>query len=293
MNASATKQRVGFIGLGAMGAGMAANIIKGGYPLTVMAHRRREAVERLLAMGASEVSTPADLAANADIIILCVTTSAVVEQIVLGDDGLLAGMEKPFLLIDCGTSQPESTAMLGDKLTEKGCTMMDVPLGRSAAAAEAGTLNMMAGGTEQSFIRAQPLLETMSENLFHVGDLGVGHKIKLINNAYSMSVACLIAEAVKTASSAGVDLKLLYDVMTAGPNRSEFFDWMMAAPLSGDESKLQFSLQNGLKDITYFNAMADAAGVDASLPRAAQSILDKTVSAGHGGANVPGLSRVL
>ena len=154
-------------------------------------------------------------------------------------------------------------------------------------------MNAIAGGTEQSFIRAQPLLETMSENLFHVGDLGVGHKIKLINNAYSMSVACLIAEAVKTASSAGVDLKLLYDVMTAGPNRSEFFDWMMAAPLSGDESKLQFSLQNGLKDITYFNAMADAAGVDASLPRAAQSILDKTVSAGHGGANVPGLSRVL
>jgi len=99
--------------------------------------------------------------------------------------------------------------MLGAKLAEKGCDMMDVPLGRSAAAAEAGTLTMMAGGTQAAFDRAKPVLDTMSENLFHVGELGVGHKIKLINNGYSMSVACLVAEAVKTAKHAGVDMKLL------------------------------------------------------------------------------------
>lgn len=286
-------ERIGFIGLGAMGVGMASNVIKAGYPVTVLGHSRREPVERLLQLGANEVASAAELAAVSDIIILCVTTSAVVEQIVLGDNGLLAGITQPFLLIDCGTSQPESTVSLGARLAEKGCDMMDVPLGRSAEAAEAGTLNMMAGGTDAAFARAKPLLQSMSENLFHVGELGVGHKIKLINNGYSMSVACLVSEAVKTATAAGVDMKLLYDVMAAGPNRSDFFDWMMAGPLEGDESKLQFSLQNGFKDIGYFIAMAEAVGVDTALPKAAQGVLEKVVSAGNGGETVPSLSRLL
>ncbi len=290
---SPVKERVGFIGLGAMGVGMAANVLQAGYALSVMGNKRREPVERLLASGAAECATAAELAACSDIIILCVTTSAVVEELVLGDKGLVAGMENPFLLIDCGTSEPTSTLNIGAKLTELGCSMMDVPLGRSAGAAESGTLNMMAGGSKADFDRAKPVLDTMSENLFHVGELGVGHKIKLINNGYAMSVACLIAEAVKTADKAGVDVQLLYDVMGAGPNRSEFFDWMMQAALIGDESKLQFSLENGLKDVGYFNSMAAAYGVDALIPKVTQQTLSKVSGAGHGADNIPSLIRHL
>ncbi len=288
---SEKKQRVGFIGLGAMGVGMASNVISKGYPLGIVANRRREPVERLQGLGATEYSTPKELAENSDVVILCVTTSDVVEDIVLGDQGLLAGEHGSFMLIDCGTSQPQSTMMLGKKLAEKGCSMMDVPLGRSAAAAEAGTLNMMAGGSKEDFDLAKPLLETMSENLFHVGDLGVGHKLKLINNGYSMSVACLIAESVNIAEKSGVDLKLLYDVMAAGPNRSDFFDWAMAGPLTGDESKLQFSLANGCKDMRYFNEMAVASGVKPLLPGSGQSMLEAVVDDGHGEDTVPALIR--
>ena len=283
--------RVGFIGLGAMGVGMAANVRKAGYPVVVKGNTRREPVERMLAMGATEVATPAQLAAASDIIVLCVTTSEVVENIVYGEDGLLNGMQHPFMLIDCGTSQPESTLKIGAELASRGCSMLDVPLGRSAAAAESGTLNMMAGGSKSDFEKAKPLLETMSENLFHVGDLGVGHKLKLINNGYSMSVACLAAEAVITAEKSGVDLQLLYDVMAAGPNRSDFFDWMMEAPLNGDESKLQFSLANGNKDIGYFNSMAKFSGSSVSLPEQAQAILQKVVDGGHGDDTIPSLIR--
>ena len=285
------KSRVGFIGLGSMGVGMAANVIGAGYPLVVMGNTRREPVERLLKLGATEVKTPAEMAAQVDVVILCVTTSAIVEETVFGDKGLLSGMDKPFMLIDCGTSEPDSTLKIGAELAKRGCTMLDVPLGRSSAAAEAGTLNMMAGGSEADFNTAKPLLETMSENLFHVGELGVGHKLKLINNGFSMSVACLVAESVKTAEKAGVDLQLLYDVMAAGPNRSDFFDWMMAGPLTGDESKLQFSLANGYKDVGYFNRMAASAGVDASLPKGAQAILQNVVDAGHGDDTIPALIR--
>jgi len=288
---SSAKERVGFIGLGAMGVGMAANVVSKGYPLGIVANKRREPVERLQALGAQEYSTPAELAENSDIIVLCVTTSEVVEGIVNGENGLLSGKHQPFMLIDCGTSQPESTLALGKQLSEKGCAMMDVPLGRSAAAAESGTLNMMAGGSEADFNRAKPLLETMSENLFHVGELGVGHKLKLINNGYSMSVACLIAESVSIAEKSGVDLKLLYDVMAAGPNRSDFFDWAMAGPLAGDESKLQFSLANGFKDIGYFNDMAKANGVTPKLPTQAQDMLQAVVADGNGEETVPALLR--
>lgn len=284
------KERVGFIGLGAMGVGMAANVAKAGYPITVMGNTRREPVERLLAMGASEVSSAAELRRQSDIIILCVTTSDVVEELV---KGFLSVSGDPFLLIDCGTSKPESTLALGKQLEEVGCSMMDVPLGRSAAAAEAGTLNMMAGGSEADFTRAKPLLETMSENLFHVGDLSVGHRIKLINNGYSMAVACLAAEAMATARAGGVDLARVNDVMAAGPNRSDFFDWMMVAAISGDETKLEFALKNGYKDMGYFNSMAKAVGVDATIPAAAEKRLAKVVEDGHGESMVPALMRLI
>lgn len=288
-----SKERVGFIGLGAMGVGMAANVIAAGYPLTVMGNTRREPVERLLALGASEVKTPAEMRPLCDVIILCVTTSDAVEGIVRGENGLLSDGDNPFLLIDCGTSRPDSTLALGAALAEVGCSMMDVPLGKSSAAAEAGTLNMMAGGSEADFQRARPLLETMSENLFHVGGLSAGHRIKLINNGYSMAVACLAAEAVATAKAGNVDLNMLRDVMVAGPNRSDFFEWMLAAAVDGDEQKLAFAIKNGFKDMGYFNAMAEEVGVNATLPRAAHAIMAEVVEKGHGEENVPALMRLV
>jgi len=292
-DASPSRVRVGFVGLGAMGVGMAANVIAAGYPLTVLGHRRREPVERLLALGAREVGSARELAAASDIVITCVTTSDAVEALVDGEEGLLAHPEASFLLIDCGTSRPESTVALGSKLAARGCAMLDVPLGKSAAAAESGTLNMMAGGSPADFERARALLETMSENLFHVGDLGVGHRLKLINNAYSLSVACLASQAVSVAKAGGVDVELLYKVMAAGPNRSDFFDWMFAAVLEDDESRLVFSLENGCKDIGYFDDMNRALGTDASLPAEARRLLDKVVADGHGSEPVPALMRLL
>lgn len=292
-DSSAPSERIGFVGLGSMGVGMAANVVAAGYPLTVLGHRRREPVERLLALGATEVATPRELAAASDIVIACVTTSDAVEALVDGEEGLLSHPEADFLLIDCGTSRPESTVSLGEKLAARGCTMLDVPLGKSSAAAESGTLNMMAGGTAANFERARPVLETMSENLFHVGALGVGHRLKLINNAYSLSIACLAAQAVTVAKAGGVDVDLLYKVMAAGPNRSDFFDWMFAAELENDETRLAFSIENGCKDIGYFDDMSQSLGTHASLPAEARVLLEKVVADGHGGEMVPALMRLL
>lgn len=282
--------RVGFVGLGAMGVGMAKNVVQAGYPLSVLGHSRREPVERLVSLGASEADSARQLGETCDIVVLCVTTSDVVESLVTGPEGLLSGEHRDLLVIDCGTSKPTSTRQLGEALAARGCALMDVPLGRSAAAAEDGTLNMMAGGSESDFERARPVLETMSENLFHLGPLGTGHTIKLLNNAYSMSVAVLIGELVGVARAADVDLALLNQVMAAGPNRSDFFDWMMVAATEGDASKLDFALKNGLKDVGYFTALADAVGKPASIPAAAVEALRKAVDAGDGDRPVPTLA---
>jgi len=286
-----SKESIGFIGLGAMGVGMAANVIKNGYPLTVMGNKSREPIERLVGMGATEVKTPAEVAAASDIVILCVTTSEVVEQLVFGDNGLLAGAKKPFLLIDCGTSQPTSTKRIGAAMIEAGGGMLDVPLGRTPDAAESGTLNMMAGGSEEDFNKAKPLLETMSENLFHLGPLGTGHTIKLLNNSMSLSVAALTAEIVGTAKAAGIDLKQLHQVMSAGPNRSDIFDWVMASPLEGDEGKMAFSLSNGLKDIQYYLQFAKDVKGHNTIATATESLMAPVVANGHGNETIPALCR--
>lgn len=274
-----------------MGVGMAANIIKHGYPLTIMGNKRREPVDRLVSLGATEVKTAADVAAASDIVIVCVTTSEVVEGLVFNDDGLLAGAKKPLLLIDCGTSQPTSTKKIGAAMEAAGGGMLDVPLGRTPDAAEAGTLNMMAGGSDKDFERAKPLLETMSENLFHLGPLGTGHTIKLLNNSFSLSMAALTAEMVGTAKAAGVDIKQLHQVMSAGPVRSDIFDWMMASPLEGDESKMQFSLSNGLKDIQYYLEFANDVNGFTTVASAAESLIAPVIADGHGDETIPALCR--
>jgi len=287
------QERIGFIGLGAMGVGMAANVAKAGFPLTVMGHSRREPVERLVGMGATEANTAQEVAAQSDIVILCVTTSDVVEDLVSGKTGLIAGAGDNLLVIDCGTSNPVSTNKLGKLLNSKGGSLMDVPLGRSAEAAEAGTLNMMAGGSETDFNRAKPVLDTMSENLFHLGPLGTGHKIKLLNNAYSVSVAALLGQVIKTANSAGVDVKQMAEVMSAGPLGSDFMSWVFAGPLDNDESKLQFSLKNACKDIGYFADFADAVGVDATVAKAAHQQINQLVDNGDGDQNIPAVHRLI
>ena len=289
---SSTSERIGFVGLGAMGVGMAANVIKAGYATTVLGNTRREPVDRLVAAGATEASSARELGETCDIVVLCVTTSDVVESLITGGQGLLSGSHKSFLVIDCGTSRPDSTMALGKTLEKAGCSMMDVPLGRTPEAAEAGNLNMMAGGSEADFARAKPLLETMSENLFHLGPLGTGHKIKLLNNAFSMSVATLATEIVSSARAMDVDIGLLRDVMVAGPNRSDFFEWMLAAAADGDDTKIDFALKNGLKDVRYFNALAEAVSARADIPRIAETRMAAAVDAGEGDSRIPALIRI-
>ena len=199
-----TKPVIGFIGVGLMGAGMAKNIVTKGYPLVIMGHKNREPVERLKALGATEAKSARELASQCDIVHLCVTGSPQVEALMNGPEGLLAGGKKGMIIIDCSTSNPVSTKQMAALADSHGMHFIDAPLGRTPVEAEAGTLDSMVGASDEIFAKVKPVLECWSGNIVHLGPVGLGHTMKLINNFIAMGYAALFSEALSIARKAGL-----------------------------------------------------------------------------------------
>ena len=215
-----SKPIIGFIGLGLMGGNMVENLQKRGFEVIVM-DLNKDAVAKVLARGnATEASSPKELAEKSDIVQFCLTTSAVVEKIVYGDNGVLAGIKKGSVLIDFGTSIPASTKKIGADLAKKGVGMIDAPLGRTPAHAKDGLLNIMAAGDKATFDKYESMLKEQGENVFYLGPLGAGHTTKLINNFMGMTTVTAMSQAFAAAKLAGVDRQQLYDIMSSGPSNS-------------------------------------------------------------------------
>jgi 3-hydroxyisobutyrate dehydrogenase-like beta-hydroxyacid dehydrogenase len=285
-------ERIGFIGAGLMGHGMAKNIVEKGYPLTVLAHRNRAPIEDLLARGATEAASPAAIAQACDVLILCVPSSTEVEACVFADDGILAGAHDGLIVIDCTTAEPSSTARVAKALAAKNVRFADAPLTRSPKDAEAGRLNTLVGADDATLAAIRPVLATFCENVFHVGPLGAGHTLKLINNFLSQGAAALVAEAVTTATKAGIDLRTLFEVVSAGGANSSVFQRFMPWVL-GEESGMVFKLKNGQKDVRYYTHLAEAVGSTAFLGEAVHQIYTLAAAQGEGESYVPALARAL
>ena len=279
------KPTIGFIGLGLMGGNMAECLQTKGFALNVMG-RNKEAVGAATARGATEVSTPKELAENSDIIMLCVTTSEVVESLIYGDDGILAGIKEGAVVIDFGTSIPASTRKIGADLAAKGAGMIDAPLGRGPAQAKQGMLNIMAAGDKETFEKVKPVLEEQGENVFHVGALGAGHTTKLINNFMGMTTVCAMSQAFAVAKRAGIDGQQLFDIMSSGPSNSPFMQFCKKYAVD-DISDLGFTISNANKDLGYFVQMLEDMGTRAQIAEGTSQNLQAALDAGMGDANVP------
>ena len=284
---SAHKPAIGFIGLGLMGSAMVQRLQSLGYELTVMAHRNRAPIEAAVARGAVEAAHPAGVAERSEIVMLCVDTTAAVEAVMRGDNGILSGLAEGSLVIDFGTSIPGSTRALYQECKIRGASMMDAPLGRTPAQAVDGLLNIMGAGDETDFERAKPVLDDLGENVFHVGPVGAGHTLKLINNFFAMTTACAMSEAFAMADLAGLKRSTLYEVMSSGPLRSGMMDWIKANAVDKDPSALAFSISNGLKDLGYYASMADDFKVPSFISPATKSALNIAKSSGWGEKYVP------
>lgn len=281
-----SKPAIGFIGLGLMGSAMAGRLLDCGYPLTVMANRSRANVDAAVARGATEVTTARDVAAASDIVMLCMDTSASVEGRMRGPDGVIAGLRPGAVVIDFGTSLPSSTRALGAEVEASGGHYLDAPLGRTPAHARDGKLNIMAAGDRAAFDSVDPVLQDLGENVFHLGPLGSGHTIKLINNFFGMTVANAMGEAFGMADVAGIDRKSLYDVMAAGPLRSGMMDFMAAYAIDGIPDQLAFSIQNAAKDVGYYDQMVRDSGSTSIMAQGALGALSEAVARGDGQAMV-------
>jgi 3-hydroxyisobutyrate dehydrogenase-like beta-hydroxyacid dehydrogenase len=286
------KERIGFIGVGLMGHGMAGNIVAKGWPLTVMAHRNRAPVEDLKTRGAAEAANPRGVAERSDIVVLCVTGSAEVQSIIEGVDGLAAA-GKPLLIIDCSTADPSVTMRLANELAPSGITLIDAPLGRTPADAQAGTLDVMVGGDPLVVARARPVLDAFAARVVHAGPTGTGHTVKLLNNFLSMGYAALYSEALALGSKAGLTPQLFDSVIRGGRMDCGFYQTFFKWVLDRDPNAHKFTLRNGLKDMTYLASFSNSVGLANPVGAAVRNSFALAVGTGHGEDYVPMLSDII
>ena len=276
-----TKPTIGFIGLGLMGSAMVECMQKKGYDLVVMANRSRTNVDAAVARGAKECATAADVASAADVVMFCMDTSVSVEARVYGKDGVLSGVKEGAIVIDFGTSLPGSTKKIGADMAGKGATYLDAPLGRTPAHAIDGLLNIMCAGDKDAFDRVKPVLDVLGENVFHLGPLGTGHTIKLINNFFGMTTVCAMSEAFVMADKAGIERQVLFDVMSAGPLKSSMMEFISNYAIGG-QIDLAFSINNAAKDVGYYNQMSRDLEAPSIMSVAADQALNAAIADGNG-----------
>ncbi len=276
------KARIGFVGAGLMGHGMAKNLVEKGFPLKVMGHKNRKPVEDLRKRGAKEATSLANLLDATDIIILCVTGTPQVEDMVYRKDGLLALARKGQIIVDTSTSEPSSTARIHSDLKKKGVTFVDAPLARTPVEAEQGRLNTFVGADTKTFKAVKPVLEAYCENIFHIGPSGAGHKIKLINNFFSIGTMALIAEAYTACLKVGLEPKKFVELISKGALNSAMFQMVAGGAAEGDFTRMKFAIANGYKDATYYNRMLDQEQIIAPLAAALQQSLKHANALGFG-----------
>jgi 3-hydroxyisobutyrate dehydrogenase-like beta-hydroxyacid dehydrogenase len=284
------KPRIGFIGIGLMGHGIAKNLVTKGFPLTVRVNRNRAPLEDLLAAGAKEVKTNADVAKNADIVFLCVTGAPQVEEIINGKDGIAAVAHKGLVVIDTSTSEPATTAKMRDALAEQGVRFVDAPLARTPVEAELGKLNIMVGADDATFAELKPVLSAFCENIIHAGPAGHGIILKLINNFIGQAITTATAEALAAAAKSGLSIKKLHEVVSAGAVNSGLFQMMVGKMLDGgDLTGLKFTLVNAMKDLRYYTHFAESLPVSAIVGEAVHQSLVNANLMGFGDKYVPSL----
>jgi 3-hydroxyisobutyrate dehydrogenase-like beta-hydroxyacid dehydrogenase len=244
-----------------MGHGIAKNLVAAGYPVYALAHRNRAPVEDLLSKGAKEVKTLADMARNTTVIHICAPGSPEVEEVVAA---LLPELRPDTVIIDCSTSDPNSTSRLAARLAEHGCHMADAPLGGTPVQAESGQLSTMIGATDAIFARIQPVVATWAKSIVHMGDNGAGHKMKLLNNFLSLGYAAMYSEALALAEKVGITTAQFDSVIRGSRMDCGFYQTFRGYAVEGNREAHKFTLKNALKDTSYLANMAD--GVNLANP---------------------------
>ncbi|WP_111413681.1 NAD(P)-dependent oxidoreductase [Billgrantia lactosivorans] len=290
---SSKQQRIGLVGVGLMGHGIASSLQRHGWTLNFLEHPGNQPVEDLVANGATAYSNGAALAAHSDVIILCVTGTPQVEDVLFSDGGILEGLRAGMVVIDCSTAIPSSTLRIAEAVEAAGGQFLDAPMTRTPKEAAEGRLNLIVGGDRELFESQFPLLQSYAENITHAGPVGSGHKMKLLHNFVSIGFSTVLAEAAACAEQGGIEADVLVDVLAQGGGAGTVLERLRPYILSRDDSGFRFSIANAHKDIGYYLAMAKDTSATQVAAAGIYQVLDDADSAGHAQSTVPELVSIL
>jgi len=281
MSTNAARERVGFLGLGIMGSRMAANVARAGFPLSVWTHTPGKAEHWAADNGADAFTTPAEVAAHSDIVVSMVVDGEQVASVLLGDQGVLEAAHAGLLAVDMSTIGPTDARRVGAALASRGVAMLDAPVTGSSPRAQDATLTIMVGGAAEDYERALGLLQMMGSLVMHVGELGQGQMLKLINNALAAANASALAEALLLARASSIDLDAFEQIVGAGSGGSTQLQTKAGAMREHDYSTL-FKTAHMLKDVRLCLEEAQATGVPFPAAGHARDLLIAAMGRGRG-----------
>jgi 3-hydroxyisobutyrate dehydrogenase-like beta-hydroxyacid dehydrogenase len=287
------KQRIGMVGIGFMGHGIATNLQKHGHPLALFDHPGNQPLDALKTGGATTTASLRELAAGSDVLITVLTGSPQVEHVLTGPDGLLQGLRPGTVVIDCTTAIPSSTVRMAQAVQAAGGRFLDAPMTRTPKEAAEGRLNLLVGGDAALLAEVRPVLACFAENITHVGDVGAGHGMKLLHNYVSLGMVTLLAEAAACAGRSGVAMDAFVDVLAKGGGGGIALERIKPFLLAGDTGGLRFSIANARKDLDYYGTMAADAGAERGIAQAVLATLEQALAQGGPQALVPELARLL
>lgn len=282
--------KIGMIGVGLMGHGIARNVMRrGGFALGYFDHPGNQPTDELDGLGATAFDSLAELAAASDVVILCVTGSPQVEAILTGEGGVIEGLRAGAVVVDCSTSLPASTLKMAEAVRAAGGDFVDAPMTRTAQFAHEGKLNLLVGGEAATVEKISPVLASFTEEVKHVGDVSAGHRLKLLHNYVSVGFMSLLAEAAAQSADAGIDPQSFVDVLASGGGASVALDRLSPFIIKGDRDALPFAISNALKDFDYYRQMSAQAGAQATIADGVHQALKEVVDRGAGDAYLPEL----
>jgi 3-hydroxyisobutyrate dehydrogenase-like beta-hydroxyacid dehydrogenase len=287
------KKKIGMVGIGLMGHGIASNIVKHGHELAVFEHPGNQPLDALKAAGAVGFTDAAALAARSDLVILVLTGSPQVEAVLTGPGGVLAGLRPGSVVIDCSTAIPSSSVRMAQAVAAAGGRFLDAPMTRTPKEAAEGRLNLLVGGDAALLEECRPVLQCFAENITHVGPVGAGHSMKLLHNYVSLGMVTLLSEAAACAQRNGVAPQAFVDVLAQGGGGGVALERIKPYVLAQDPSGLRFSIANARKDLDYYHAMATDAGAARDIAAAVLATLDGALANGGQEALVPELVSIL
>jgi len=284
-------ERIGFLGPGLMGKGIVKNLLKKGYPVMVYAHREGLKLDDLAQAGATITTSLPDLGGKNTVVCLCVPSSKEVEATVLGEGGLLGGMQAGSTIIDFSTSYPASTRMLYEKLKARRVAFLDAPMTGTPVHANAGELNLMIGGDRPVYDQCLPIFQAVAKHIFYVGPTSHGNVVKLINNFLGQVSNAAVAEALPLAMKAGVDVKALYDVVKVSGGNSRVFEGTVPM-ICKREFPVTFELRLAHKDMNYVSTLGRELNVPLPMVNSLLNVLDMAKATGLGRENTNALVKM-